>query len=184
MEKPDINDCNFATYRNWVIVNFLLGTAVRSRTLTNLKIKDINLEEAQVHLKVIKSKRHQLLPLSRSLVKILIEYLEYRDGDKEDYLFCTNYGKRLKSSSLNSAIRRYNHSRNVQKTSIHMFRHTFAKLWILNGGDAFRLQKILGHSDMTMVRNYVNMYNKDLEKDFNKLNPLEGFKTDGEYINI
>jgi integrase/recombinase XerD len=90
----------------------------------------------------------------------------------------------LKSSSLNSAIRNYNLSRGVKKTSVHSFRHTFAKKWILNGGDAFRLQKILGHSSMKMVREYVNMYDEDLKKDFNTFNPLEEFNDSGEYINM
>ena len=39
LKKPDLDKCNFAKYRNWVIVNFLLGTAVRSRTLRNMKVK-------------------------------------------------------------------------------------------------------------------------------------------------
>jgi integrase len=38
-----------------VIVNFLLGTAVRSRSLINIKIEDIDIEDAAVHIKVIKT---------------------------------------------------------------------------------------------------------------------------------
>ena len=48
-----------------------------------------------------------------------------------------------------------------------------AKNYILNGGDIFRLQKILGHSDMTIVRNYVNMFSSDVMENFDAINPLE-----------
>ena len=29
LKKPDVRSCNFATYRSWVIVNFLLSTGIR-----------------------------------------------------------------------------------------------------------------------------------------------------------
>jgi integrase/recombinase XerD len=59
------------------------------------------------------------------------------------------------------------------KTSAHLYRHTFAKNWILNGGDIFRLQKVLGHSDLTVVKEYVNMFSNDLSIDFDRFNPLD-----------
>ena len=67
----------------------------------------------------------------------------------------------------------YNRSKGVEKTSAHLYRHTFAKKWILNGGDIFRLQKILGHSDLTVVKEYVQMFGQDLAIDFDKFNPLD-----------
>jgi len=69
-----------------------------------------------------------------------------RKGESSDYLFCTAYGQQTTVDVIESQIARYNRKRGVEKTSLHMFRHTFAKKWILNGGDIFRLQKILGHS--------------------------------------
>ena len=73
----------------------------------------------------------------------------------------------------------YNRNRGVKKTSAHLYRHTFAKRWILNGGDIFRLQKILGHSDLAVVKEYVEMFGQDLSRDFGKFNPLDtlGFQT-------
>ena len=42
-------------------------------------------------------------------------------------------------------------------------------------GDIFRLQKLLGHKSMEIVQEYVNMFNNDLQRDFNDFNPLEKF---------
>ena len=175
LRKPNKKGNTFAQYRNWVIVNFLIGTGCRSRTLLNIKIKDLDLENGYVLFRITKSRKQQLLPISRSLNKIILDYLSIRRGEEEDYLFCTNEGDKLSREGLKSAIKRYNHSRDVEKTSIHLFRHTFAKKWILNYGDPYKLQKILGHSNMDMVKNYLNMYTEDIKKDFELYNPLEEF---------
>ena len=79
----------------------------------------------------------------------------------------------MQKDSITTMLYRYNHARGVRKTSIHLFRHTFAKNWILNKGDPFRLKAILGHSTMAMVNVYVSMFGRDLHKDFDEFNPLE-----------
>lgn len=56
---------------------------------------------------------------------------------------------------------------------MHLFRHTYAKLYIQAGGDPFRLQKLLGHADLTMTRRYVALYADDLRANYDALNPLE-----------
>lgn len=48
----------------------------------------------------------------------------------------------------------------------HVFRHTFAKNWIVNGGDTFSLQRILGHSSLDMTMRYVHMWGDDLVKKY------------------
>jgi len=37
------------------------------------------------------------------------------------------------------------------------------------------LQKILGHSGIEVVKEYVNMFNADLHKQFDNFNPLDTF---------
>lgn len=59
------------------------------------------------------------------------------------------------------------------RVSPHTFRHTFAKLFILNGGDAFSLQAILGHSTLDMVRHYVNLFSSDVQEQHKKYSPIE-----------
>ena len=176
LKKPNVKKCSFAQYRNWVLVCYLLGTGNRLGTVCNLQIKDIDFANHEIVLRKVKNKKQYIIPLAPTLEKTLAEYLQYRKGDGDDYLFCTPHGEKMKKDTLTSAISRYNLSHGVTKTSIHLFRHTFAKNWILNGGDIFRLKSILGHSSLEIVKEYVNMFGGDLQKDFDKFNPLEQMK--------
>ncbi|WP_063602080.1 tyrosine-type recombinase/integrase [Clostridium coskatii] len=173
LKKPDLKKCKFLEYRNWVICNFLLGTGCRARTLVNLKIKDLDFENNLITYRFTKNRRQQIIPMSSALRNILLEYLEYRKGQEDDYLFVNAYGEYLKTEWLSHNLIDYNRKRGVATTGVHRWRHTFAKKWILNHGDIFRLQKILGHSSMDMVRNYVNMFQTDLSNEFDKFNPLD-----------
>ena len=175
LAKPDIKKCNFSEYRNWVISNYLLGTGNRLGTICELKISDIDFKNHELLLKKLKSRRQYIIPLSLRLEKILLDYLLYRKGEPDDYLFCNSFGGKLQESALATAIKRYNRSRGVEKTSIHLYRHTFAKNWILNGGDIFRLKSILGHSSIDIVKEYAEMFGSDLKRNFDRFNPLDNF---------
>jgi len=179
LKKPDTNKCSFAEYRSWVMVNYLLATGNRLSTMTHVKNCDVDYEAYLIRLTKTKNRKQQIIPLSTALAKILKEYQVYRKGSPDDYLFCSNYGEQMNKESVGSAIARYNKTRGVSKTSIHLFRHTFAKKWILNGGDIFRLQRILGHSSLDIVKEYVNMFGTDLQQQFDEFNPLDNMAKNG-----
>jgi len=171
--KPNVKECRFAEYRNWAIVNFLIGTGVRRRTLLAMNIEDLDFQNRLITLNVTKTKKSQVVPMANTLAKVLREYLSYREGTGKDPLFCTSTGERIKYYSIHKAVTRYNNKRGVDKTSIHLFRHTFAKLAIKNGIDPIRLQKLLGHSSLDMTQKYTNMFGTDLQENYNDYSPLE-----------
>lgn len=173
IQKPNLNTCTFAEFRNWAIVNYLLATGNRLETLLHIKIGDVDFAEREIRLTKLKNRRQYTIPLSAQLSKVLREYLLYRKGKPDDYLFCSSFGNQLNRGTLQKQITVYNHSRGVERTSIHAFRHTFAKNWILNGGDILSLQTILGHSSMEMVKEYVALFGKDLQNGFDSHNPLD-----------
>lgn len=176
LQKPDTNNCSFSCYKTWVFENYLLGTANRISTALDVCIEDIDFQNNVITLKKTKNRKQQIIPLSQTLSDILQEYLQFRGGNPSDYLFCNEYGEKATERTYQQLVRRYNIKRNVNKTSCHLFRHTFAKQWILAGGDIFRLQKILGHSDLTVTKEYVAMFGQDLQLDFEKFNPLDNMK--------
>ncbi len=173
LKKPNKNKCTFVEFRDWTICNILYATGMRCSNLRNLKIGEVDLFNNLLNLKTTKNRKPLSIPITKSLQPTLKEYLSIRNGKDTDYLFCTAYGDQINRDSINSSMRRYNNYRGVNKTGIHRWRHTFAKQWILNHGDIIKLQKILNHSDLDMVRNYVHMFTKDLQDGFEDFNPLE-----------
>lgn len=171
LKKPTSN--RWTEWRTWAAINFLISTGNRASTVINMKIGDINFEDMTIHLKQVKNRHQQFIPLSPALKEVLDDYLKTWEWTTDDYLFPTYEGKCLNVRSFQGAIGRYNISRGVTKTSIHLFRHTFAKNFILAGGGMVQLQALLGHSTMDMTRHYVNLYGLDLQRDYARLNPLD-----------
>ena len=109
---------------------------------------------------------------------------EYPSEDN-DPLFCTEYGLPLTENALRKSIVRYNTRRGVNKTSIHLFRHTFARKYLIDcGGDAFTLQKLLGHSTLQMTKHYCAIFDADIAKNFDNFSPLAQMKQGGERITL
>lgn len=175
LEKPDLKHCSFAQYRDWVIVNYLLETGNRLSTVINIKVKDIDLEGGMVVLKFIKNKKQMFSPLGAAMVKILMNYIREWALEKEDYLFPNYERKMLSKNAIQNSISRYNKSRGVNLTSIHAFRHTFAKRYVTKGGNAFKLKTLLGHSSLKVTENYVSLYGNDLVRDFERFSTVDEF---------
>lgn len=173
LKKPDIKKCKFTEYRGWVLSNYLLATGNRISTALNLKIKDLDFENNLITLSKTKNRREQIIPMSKALEEVLSEYLLYRGGNPKDYVFCSVYGEKASVRAYETALTKYNRQRGIETVGLHRYRHTFAKNWILNGGDIFRLQKILGHSSLDIVKEYVEMFSDDLSRNFEEFNPLD-----------
>lgn len=184
LKKPNLKTCSFAEYRDWVLVNYLLGTGQRLNTVIHLKLVDLDLSNHMIKLQVTKGRRETLLPISTTLAGILKEYLQYRKGTELDYLFCTVTGSQMTRGCITSTIKHYNAARGVKRSSIHLFRHTFAKNYLMNGGDVFRLQKLMCHKEIETTKGYLNLTTDDLGQDYDALNPLDTMQKKQKVIHM
>ncbi|MBE7015225.1 MAG: site-specific integrase [Ruminococcaceae bacterium] len=185
LKKPNTRKCAFSEYRTWVIINLLVNNGTRAATVRNIKNKDVDLENLVIYLRHTKSKKSQVIPLCTELCGILKEYMRIRGGSDDDFLFPTENGEQLKEHGLRSSIARYNNRRGIQRTSIHAFRHTFARKYLVDcGGNAFTLQRLLGHSTLDMTKHYCAIFDADIAKNYDKFSPLAQMKSNSTRIKI
>ena len=185
LKKPNLRQCAFSEYRNWVIINLLLNSGCRAATIRNIRVADVDLEGGLCYFRHTKNKKTQVSPLCSEMKNILSEYLRMRKGNSDDYLFPNEFNGQMSENCLIYAISRYNRARGVEKTSIHLFRHTFARKYLLDcGGNAFKLQKLLGHSTLEMTRKYCELFNADIVRDYDSQSPLAQIKQSHSKIKL
>ena len=178
LQKPNIKKCSFTEYQSWVMTNFLFSTGIRQRSLMYIKVKDIDFDNNVVYVNVTKNRKPLLVPINQTMAHILNEYLKYRKyKSKEDFLFCNVFGEQLVKSTCYHMLYDYNKRRGVETTGIHRYRHTFARQWILNGGNVVSLSRLLGHSSLQITQNYVNLLVSDVAKEVDTINLLDKFSS-------
>lgn len=159
LRKPKTDD--FIENRNWVLVNYFLATGNRVSSVADLHIGDVDLDDGYITVNRQKNGKPTRIPLVKKITRILRNYIDdYRtevDGipvGEDEPLFCSIIGEKLSENAIKKAIANYNRNRHVEKTSVHLFRHTFAKKWIVDGGDLLQLEKMLGQSSLKMVQHF------------------------------
>ena len=185
LQRPTLNKCTFVEYRSWVIVNFLVNSGCRASTIRNIQNRDVDLANNIVQARHTKNGKPLVIPLCTQMTNILHEYMRIRGGETDEYLFCNESGGQLSENALRKSIVVFNQSRGVQKTSLHLFRHTFARKYLIDcGGDAFTLQKLLGHSTLDMTKHYCAIFDADISKNYDKFSPLAQMKSKSSKIRV
>jgi Phage integrase family len=64
-----------------------------------------------------------------------------------------------------------------KRISPHIFRHSFAIRYLVLGNDPFSLQELLGHEDMTTVKNYMHMNDETIQSQKRKYSPGDHLPT-------
>jgi integrase/recombinase XerC/integrase/recombinase XerD len=181
--------------RNIAILITLLGTGVRESELSNLKCEDAHIEQG--YLKVMgKGSKERVVPIGGLGKKVLWRYVfHFRPepiNETNNYLFLTLDGKKLEPNAIKLLLKRWGKKVGVPRLHAHLCRHTYATDFLIyNCGDVFRLQQILGHTTLDMVRKYVHYASVNILIQGNVPSPIDhmsikgvrGYKIDRELKN-
>jgi integrase/recombinase XerD len=172
-----IDDSRFVGFRDKVMIYVLLDTMVRISELLNMKRCNVDLKSGYIKLEPheTKTKRTRSVPISTKTIKLIEEYMRESEDFGSEFLFVTYDGRDILSNTWRRRLTELGEMAVIQnkRVSPHTFRHTGALFYIMNGGDPFSLQKILGHSDMSMVRKYIQMTDSDVKRQHNSFSPLK-----------
>jgi integrase/recombinase XerD len=173
LEQPDRT--TFVGLRDYTMMLVLLETGLRLSELIQLRVDDVRWAENEIYIYHGKGGHTRRVPFQKTCGQALRHYLKERGNILSDFLFITVYEKTLHPRTFQENISTYGKSAGLRgvRVSPHTFRHSMAKFYILNGGDPFTLQQILGHSTLDMVRHYVQLFRSDVQEQHKKFSPVE-----------
>lgn len=165
----------FTGVRDYTYMLLLLETGVRLTESAAILVEDVKLSEGVVFIRHTKGNMHRYVPIQAKMKEQLRRYLRIRGTCETNHLFVTLDGRAMSRHSLQKIVGKYGKQAGITgvRCSPHTLRHTFAKISVMNGAGVFELQKILGHSTMEMVRQYVNLYASDVYEKHKEFSPLK-----------
>lgn len=159
--------------RNKAIIYLLLDTGIRNTELCRLMVKDLDIRNRRLTVKFGKGDKERTIPFSAQTAKSIWQYHNTRgDLKPTDPVIATKEGFPYVKQSLARLVSRIGKRAGVNNVHPHRFRHTFAITYLRNLGDPYTLQHILGHSDMTMVKRYLNIAQRDIDDVHGRASPV------------
>lgn len=170
---------------------FVLQTGIRCGELIGLKWQDVNLTAKNLSIErnmlylnnrfVIhppKSKSgYRKIPLTEEACEILAEVKKKKKNrisfEYRDFIFTNSHGFPIANSNYDNAIKAVAKKAGMEPLSMHTLRHTFATRCIEAGMNPKTLQKILGHSDLSITMNlYVHATDETIKAEMRKFEKL------------
>lgn len=158
-------------------------TGMRQGELAGLHWDDVDLERRIITVRYswdgpTKNEDTRFVPVLDALLPVLREWrlrcpgrlvFPTRDGtmfSKSARIFQESFQALLDSAGFPHVQR---HGKERPYIRFHDLRHSFASHWVMDGGDIFKLQKILGHKSMVMTERYAHLAPNAYEGDLGRL---------------
>lgn len=145
-----------ASVRDRAIVLLLLDTGLRVSEAAGIRLGDLRPDGSG---KVMgKGAKERIVPIGSTARGAIVRYIAQRGpGSTDAPLFLGRRGA-LDWRGMQQVFKRLKTRAGVTgRCSPHSLRHTFARSYLVNGGDIFSLQRILGHTTLDMVKRYVSL---------------------------
>ncbi|NLL31259.1 MAG: tyrosine-type recombinase/integrase [Clostridiales bacterium] len=150
--------------RDNALLELMYATGMKVSEIIGIKVEHVNLELSFV--KCYDNKNYErLIPIGRSAVRALEEYLKIRDqiaSSGVDNLFVNLNGNHLTRQGVWRIVKEYAHKAGIKKdVNLNTFRHSFAVHLLQNGANVRAVQKLLGNQVLTYMDTYYEIINND-----------------------
>jgi len=170
--------------RDSTIIELIYATGIRASELINIKITDIDFNEATLRI-LGKGSKERIIPIHNLALKLIAKYWKneiYNHNKlvknknikfKRDFLFLNIHGKKLTRQGLWYIIKTISKKLglDINKISPHILRHTFATHLLYNGVPLRHLQELLGHSNISTTQIYTHLSDQYIESEYSKFSP-------------
>lgn len=154
-----------------------LHCGLRAGEIFNLTWPDIDLKQGLLFVKDTKNRLNRTLQLSTELKKVFTQKIKNK-SDTSEYIFHQLDGSKLNEvpNIFERTVEKLKFNEGItdrrQKIVFHSLRHTFAS-WLVQGGtDLYIVQKLMGHSHISMTERYAHLNEKNFKKATEIINKL------------
>jgi site-specific recombinase XerD len=166
-------DNSRAGIRDRAIMILLLDSGIRVGGLLGLRLGDVDAQRMAIIVTEKNGPRYA--HIVDTTLGLLGAWLNVRPASESTafFLALNKHDEALGYSGVRLMLRRRSmEGETSQIVTPHMFRHAFAKQYLLNGGDSFTLSDLLGHSDYATTRNFYAIFEfKELKKPHERFSP-------------
>lgn len=160
--------------RDKALVLLLLDTGLRIHEAHSLKVGDIHQDCVVIRGKGGKQRFVFLSPEVRIAVKRYLKACPYR-LDESSPLWHGAKGA-LTLNGLKNAVKAIGKRAGITPLGAHAFRRTFATWSLRNGIDLEHLRQLMGHSDYSVLRQYLALVEQDLKQAHAQHSPLRNLR--------
>jgi site-specific recombinase XerD len=137
---------------------------------------NLNLKDG--YIKVTgKGNKERVVPIGEYVRRVLWSYIDKARSEPAspgfNNLFVTTGGHTITVNTIKLLFTRLAKSSGVARLHAHLCRHTFAINYLMNGGDIFSLNEILGHTTLTMVSHYLHFTSSQITAQHHKYSPMD-----------
>lgn len=152
------------TPRDKAFLLFLVDSGLRCAEACSLNLGDVDLPSGTVSLPIGKGGKGRIVYVGVAARKAIMLYLAKRGERNPDApLFVAERGGgRLTTNAVIQLMRRLQARSGVAHVSAHALRRTFAINSLRNGMDIHSLRLLMGHSDIDVLRRYLDLSEYDL----------------------
>jgi site-specific recombinase XerD len=171
-----------AAVRNRAILWVFYDTGIRVSELCGLRLGNVDRKQGVLTVWG-KGSKERRIAMGQNCQRNLFYYLDHHRPSEEeleewgsrgdDHLFFSETRLPLSKNGMTLLFQRLKKRAGItgKRVSPHILRHTFAIRYLINGGDPFSLQELLGHEDMATVKIYMRMNDETLQDQKRKFSP-------------
>lgn len=142
---------SFNKTRDALLVKLLLYTGIRATECLNIKVQDLSLIENDTIYKIKidgKGAKQRFVYISVDTIK---HELHFISEFTKDYIAVTNQAKRMSRIGLHAVISNKMKKALINKSGVHILRHTMARTLVTKNINLKTISDILGHSDIVLT---------------------------------
>ena len=153
---------NIPNQKHRLIITIAYAGGLRVGEITNLKIKDVNIEELTIHLKGAKGNKDRITILPEKTKDEIKKFIFGKNNN--DFVFTSERGGKLTERTAQKIFENALKKSKISKdATFHSLRHSFATHLLENGTDVRYVQELLGHANIRTTQIYTKVTNPMLK---------------------